>query len=77
MTWHIGAKKAEEFTTNHEIPKYQDRGREMDLHNNRIGREIAIELLMSDNISKQTIINKIIGYKDKFIINEKTGKWEK
>jgi hypothetical protein len=48
----------------------------MDLHNNRIGREIALELLDSgSDISKQAIIDKIIEYKDKFIVNERTGKW--
>ena len=78
MTLDIGAKKTEEFTTNHEIPIYQNKGREMDLHNNRIGRQIAIELLESgSNISRQSIIDKIIEYKDKLIVKERTGKWEK
>ena len=50
----------------------------MDLHNNRIGRQIAIELLESgSNISRQSIIDKIIEYKDKLIVKERTGKREK
>ncbi|MCL1973009.1 MAG: hypothetical protein FWG57_08510 [Endomicrobia bacterium] len=50
----------------------------MDLHNNRIGRQIAIELLESgSNISKQSVIDKIIEYKDKFIVTKPTGNWGK
>ncbi len=77
MTRDMGVKKAEEFASNHELPIYQTRGRTMDLHNNKIGREIAVELMQTGDLSVGVIINSIIINKDKLKIDKPTGKWQK
>ncbi|MDR2192381.1 MAG: hypothetical protein LBO62_05855 [Endomicrobium sp.] len=77
MTRDIGTQKAEEFSENHELPSTQDKGRKMDLHNNRVGREIAERLLKSGDGSIKSFIDEILAHKDALLIDKPTEKWEK
>ena len=78
MTSDMGVTKAEEFATNHEIPSVQNEGREMDLHNNRIGREIGEELSNKGFwVSRQEYINAVLANKDRLKVTKPKGSWGK
>lgn len=78
MVSSMGTVKAEEFASNHEISASQDSGREMDLHNNKIGREIGEELSKKGFwVIRQDYINAVLANKDRLQIKERTGSWGK
>ena len=70
MTRDIGEILAEEFATNHEI-----NSDEMDLHNNKIGREIAKDLLERGIRDDLSYIKEILKNKERLKITDKTGEW--
>jgi hypothetical protein len=76
MVRDIGENLAEEFATNHEIfDKYQtQRQKEMDMHNNKVCREIGKELLEKGIKDDSSYIGEILKNKDLLDIIDKTGK---
>ena len=78
MASDIGITKAEEFASNHELSSGQNKGREMDLHNNRIGREIGEELSNQGFwVTRQDYIDAVLANKDRLQVDERTGNWGK
>ncbi|MCL1973007.1 MAG: hypothetical protein FWG57_08500 [Endomicrobia bacterium] len=77
LTRDIGEKLAEEFTTNHETMPHSEPTTKMDLHNNKIGREIGKRLSESGITSYNRYKEEILKNKDSLEVYIPTGKWPK
>ncbi len=77
MVRDIGESLAEEFATNHEIfdKDQTQRQKEMDMHNNKVGRETGKELLEKGIKDDLSYIKEILKNKDLLDVIDKTGKW--
>lgn len=68
MVKELGEAFAEEIATNHEIASANMKEKEMDLHNNKIGREIAKKLIEQGITDSDSIVNEILSNQDKLIV---------
>ena len=68
MVKEIGEFFAEEIATNHEMAFSNTEEKEMDLHNNKIGREIAKKLIEQGITDSDSIANEILSNQNKLIV---------
>ena len=67
MVKAVGAAFAEEIATNHEIGVKDIAAKNMDLHNNKIGREIALDLISRGITDDDSFAAEILKNKDRLI----------
>jgi hypothetical protein len=68
MVRELGAALAEEVATNHEIGATNQKAKDMDLHNNKIGRDIAAELILQGISDDDSFAKEILKNKDNCIV---------
>lgn len=76
MVRDMGESLAEEFATNHEIfdKKQTQRQKDMDMHNNKAGRETGKELFEKGIKDELSYIKEILKNKNRLDVINKTGK---
>lgn len=77
LTRDIGEQLAEKFITNHETLPHSEPTTKMDLHNNKIGRDIGKRLSESGITSYSKYKEEILKNKDQLEVYAPTGKWPK
>ncbi|MDR1195292.1 MAG: hypothetical protein LBL00_02325 [Endomicrobium sp.] len=71
MVKELGESFAEEIATNHEIASANTKEKEMDLHNNKIGRETAKKLIAQGITDSDSIVKEILANKELIVISPK------